>query len=81
MDRDKLTRHYLEVRGCKSKRTYMNRKDAKEVAKVMNRKNGEGRIRVYCCEFCGHYHIGHIRPSYQDRMETKRIANVLRNAI
>lgn len=68
---------YLEIRGCKIKRTYMNKKQAKEAAKRMNLKTDKGRIRAYSCKFCEGYHIGHIRPTIQDRIETKRIEKVL----
>jgi len=80
MDKDAVTRHYFEVRGCKIKRTYTKRKEAKEAARTMNRINDSGRVRVYSCEFCGHYHIGHMRIPYEDRKENERIANILKNA-
>lgn len=80
MDKDAVTRHYFEVRGCKIKRTYASRKDAKEVARVMNRSSDSGRVRVYSCEFCNNYHIGHMRVSYEDRKENERIAGILKNA-
>lgn len=80
MDKDAVTRHYFEVRGCKIKRTYTKRKDAKEVARVMNRLNDSGRVRVYSCEFCNNYHVGHIWPSYEDRKENERIDSILKNA-
>jgi len=81
MNREDVTNHYLEVRGCKIKRTYLKKPDAKAAAKRMNLKTNNGRIRAYSCNYCDGYHIGHIRPSYADRVESKRIEKVLKHAV
>ena len=47
----------------------------------MNHKTEKGRLRAYSCDYCENYHIGHIRPSYEDRKEMKRIEKVLKNAV
>lgn len=81
MDKEKVTNQYLELRGCKIKRTYMSKGEAKKAAKRMNHVTERGRLRAYSCDYCENYHIGHIRPSYEDRKEMKRIEKVLKNAI
>lgn len=80
MDKDEITNRYMELRGCKTKRSYVNKKQAKAAAKRMNYKTDGGRIRAYSCKFCELYHIGHIRPSYEDRKENERIESILKNA-
>lgn len=77
MDVKEIADRYLEVRGCKIKRTYLNRKEAKKVATEMNRKTNSGRLRAYSCNYCENYHVGHIRPSHADKVEAKRIEKVL----
>ena len=81
MNREEVTNQYLEIRGCKIKRTYTSKPDAKAAAKRMNRQSDRGRLRAYSCKFCPNYHVGHIRPSYQDRKENQKIEQVLKNAI
>ena len=81
MNRESVTNQYLEIRGCKIKRSYQSKPEAKKAAKRMNRVTEQGRIRAYSCDYCELYHIGHIRPSYEDRKEMKRIDKVLKNAI
>lgn len=81
MDREEVTNQYLEIRGCKIKRTYSSRKDAKQSAKIMNRNSINGRLRAYSCKYCGNYHIGHIRLSREDKLKDKRINKILKNAI
>jgi hypothetical protein len=81
MNREEVTNHYLEVRGCKIKRTYINKKEAKAAAKRMTRQSERGRLRAYSCNYCPNYHVGHIRPSYEDRKENKRIDTFLKNAV
>lgn len=70
---------YFEVRGCKIKRVYIDKKEAKKVAVKMNRKTTTGRLRAYSCDYCNGYHVGHIRPSLQDKIEAKRIDKVLKS--
>lgn len=81
MNREQITNHYLETRGCRIKRTYMKKSDAKAIARKMNIKTQSGRIRAYSCAYCDGYHVGHIRPSFEDRIESKRIEKVLKHAI
>jgi len=81
MNREQVTNHYLELRGCKIKRTYMSKAEARKAAKRMNLVTERGRLRAYSCRYCEHYHIGHNRPSYEDRKESKRINQVLKNAV
>jgi hypothetical protein len=81
MERDEITNRYMEIRGCKIKRSYMSKANAKAIAKKMNRITEYGKLRAYSCKFCEAYHVGHIRPSYEDRKETKRIDNVLKRGI
>lgn len=81
MNREAVTNHYLEVRGCKIKRTYLKKQEAKAAAKRMNLKTDAGRLRAYSCNYCDGYHVGHIRPSYEDRKEAKRIEKVLEHAV
>lgn len=59
----------------------MSKGEAKKAAKRMNHVTERGRLRAYSCDYCENYHIGHIRPSYEDRKEMKRIEKVLKNAI
>ena len=72
---------YVEIRGCKIKRTYLSKKEAKKAAQRMNLKTDRGRVRAYSCKFCEGYHIGHIRPSKQDKIESKRIEKVLNSHV
>lgn len=81
MNREQVTQQYMEIRGCKIKRSYQDRSTAKTVAKKMNRQTSGGRIRAYSCNFCDNYHVGHIRPSYEDRKQNEHIAKVLKNAV
>lgn len=60
---------YIEIRGCRNKRSYKTRKDAKAVAKLMNRRpETVGYIRAYTCQFCDNYHIGHIKKEKNPQM-------------
>lgn len=81
MNREQITNQYLELRGCKIKRGYTKKSDARVIAKRMNRKSEGGRLRAYSCNYCTQYHVGHIRPSYEDRKQNEHIENVLKNAI
>ena len=54
---------------------YLSKKKAKQVATEMTRKSDRGRLRAYSCSFCEGYHVGHIRPNYEDRKEAERIDN------
>ena len=81
MNRETATNTYLELRGCKNKRVYMSKAEAKKAAKKMNHVTEHGRLRAYSCTYCDHYHIGHIRLSYEDRKELKRIDGILKNAV
>lgn len=81
MNREDITNQYLELRGCKIKRTYLTKSEAKAAAKMMSRHSDRGRLRAYSCKYCPDYHIGHNKPSHQDRLENQRIERVLKNAV
>lgn len=81
MTTEEITRHYKEVRSCKFKRTYHKKTIAKAAARRMNLKTESGRIRAYPCSYCSNYHIGHIKPSYADKIEAERIEKVLKHAV
>lgn len=81
MNREEVTNRYLEIRGCKIKRTYMDKKKAKEVAKKMSRGSSEGRLRAYSCHYCEGYHVGHIRIPSPERKQEQRNLEMLKNSI
>lgn len=49
-----------EVRGCRYKRGYRTRTEAKQRAKADSRRAREA-IEEYRCEHCGLWHVGHNR--------------------
>lgn len=75
-----VTDRYLEIRGCKIKRSYRNRAQAKAVAKEMNRKSETGRLRAYSCHYCNSYHVGHVRIPKKEQIQERRNLKLLKNA-
>lgn len=59
IDREAVTKRYLETRGCKIKVLYLDKKLAKEQARKLTKKLRTGRLKAYKCNFCDWYHIGH----------------------
>lgn len=82
MDVTNAAKEYFKTRGCRIKRTYSSRSEAKVAAKRMNRiANDGGRIRAYSCVYCELYHIGHIKLSNDDKRQEDRIRMMLKNSI
>ena len=49
-------------RGCRSKRVYLSRSEAKRVARLMSRRHREA-FHQYRCPNCRCYHVGHDLPA------------------
>ena len=81
MNREQITNQYLEIRGCKIKRSYTDKKKAKEVAKRMSRQSNDGRLRAYSCRYCECYHVGHIRIPTPERKQEQRNLEMLKNSM
>jgi hypothetical protein len=47
------------VLGCRDKRTYATREEARTVAKSMTRREGESLKEYRCLGGCGAWHVGH----------------------
>lgn len=58
--------------ACKGKKTYETRRDAKDHAKTVKKRNGT-RVRPYECIYCGDWHVGH------DRRKSLRRLNRIRD--
>ena len=81
MNREEVTEQYFDLRSCKNKRTYLKKSEAKAAARIMKHKSDRGRLRAYSCRYCPHYHIGHNRLAYEDRVKHEQYQNILKNAI
>lgn len=51
----------IRISACVGKKRFLSRTEAKKFYKKLNVKNKEP-LNAYQCDFCGLYHLGHLRP-------------------
>lgn len=50
-------------RQCTGKVRYWSRKDARAaLRRLKGAGRAEGHLQPYICDYCGHFHLGHIPP-------------------
>jgi hypothetical protein len=55
--------HTMDIeRGCRSKRTYLTKAEAKQVVRLMGARYRD-EFNLYRCEACRYYHVGHLIPA------------------
>lgn len=80
MTTDSLVQEYYKTRGCKIKKMFTTRKQARKIAKIANTRY-EKRVRAYKCLYGEHYHIGHPRPPYKEKQAEYKARQMLKNSI
>ena len=64
VDRNRVVRNliYSMDRGCLSKHGYLSRREARAVARRVERRNPGLRLYGYRCDHCGYVHLTKRRP-------------------
>jgi uncharacterized membrane protein YgcG len=60
-----MTPEEIKARSCDGKRRYRTKRGADGVVLEIARQQRDESIRAYKCQFCGYWHVGHRKASWQ----------------